>query len=175
MDVKALFLEKLKGGQKKLDMDKDGDIDAADFAAMRAKKKKNESLEESTEVLSESLDNHAEHHMRTIDHIAVKHSEDEGHHVDKHQDDLDKLHHAHTSLAKLHDAHATIHRANGNHDAADAHEDAATNHHDWAKASTRSYARRTHRNSLDSHEEYDHGSGMANDESREAFKNHPIK
>jgi len=34
--------EKLTGGQKKLDMDKDGDIDAKDFAHMRNKKKTNE-------------------------------------------------------------------------------------------------------------------------------------
>lgn len=34
--------EKLTGGQKKLDMDKDGDIDATDFKHMRAKKKTNE-------------------------------------------------------------------------------------------------------------------------------------
>ena len=34
--------EKLVGGQKKLDKDKDGDIDGADFAAMRKAKKKNE-------------------------------------------------------------------------------------------------------------------------------------
>ncbi len=34
--------EKLVGGQKKLDKDKDGDIDGADFAAIRKAKKKNE-------------------------------------------------------------------------------------------------------------------------------------
>ena len=34
--------EKLTGGQKKLDMDKDGDIDATDFKHMRNKKKTNE-------------------------------------------------------------------------------------------------------------------------------------
>lgn len=32
--------EALKGDQKKLDMDKDGDIEADDLAALRAKKKK---------------------------------------------------------------------------------------------------------------------------------------
>ena len=39
--------EKLVGGQKKLDKDKDGDIDAKDFAMLRkdAKKKKDESLD----------------------------------------------------------------------------------------------------------------------------------
>jgi len=40
-DVKT---EKLVGGQKKLDKDKDGDIDAKDFAMLR-KQKKNEELE----------------------------------------------------------------------------------------------------------------------------------
>ena len=41
-DVKT---EKLVGGQKKLDKDKDGDIDAKDFAMLR-KQKKNEELEQ---------------------------------------------------------------------------------------------------------------------------------
>ena len=34
--------EKLVGGQKKLDKDKDGDIDAKDFAALRKSKEKKE-------------------------------------------------------------------------------------------------------------------------------------
>ena len=34
--------EKLKGGQKKLDKDGDGDIDGSDFAMMRKKKKMDE-------------------------------------------------------------------------------------------------------------------------------------
>ena len=42
----TLKTEKLVGGQKKLDKDKDGDIDGKDFAAMRKAKKK-ESVEES--------------------------------------------------------------------------------------------------------------------------------
>lgn len=43
--------EALVGGQKKLDHDKDGDIDGLDFAALRAKKKKkNEETEESAEL-----------------------------------------------------------------------------------------------------------------------------
>lgn len=150
MDVKSLFLEKLN---TQLD----------------------ESLEESVEVLAESSYHNAEEHLKTIDHVASKHADHEGHHVDKHESDLERVHNAHKSLAMLHDAHATIHRAHGNHEAADAHEDAATNHHDWAKASTKHYGKRVHRNSLDSHEEYDHGSAMANDESREAFKKHPLK
>ena len=147
-------------------------------SAITAALSKNNAVDEiieSTEVLSESSYHNAEDHLKAIDHIASKHADDEGHHVDKHEHDLERVHNAHKSLAMLHDAHATIHRANGNHKAADAHEDAATNHHDWAKASTKHYGRRVHRNSLDSHEEYDHGSAMANDESRKAFKNHPLK
>ena len=45
---KVMTTEKLVGGQKKLDKDKDGDLDAKDFALLRkdAKKKKDESLDE---------------------------------------------------------------------------------------------------------------------------------
>ena len=45
---KVMTQEKLVGGQKKLDKDKDGDLDAKDFAMLRkdAKKKKDESLDE---------------------------------------------------------------------------------------------------------------------------------
>ena len=45
--------EKLVGGQKKLDKDKDGDIDAKDFAMLRkdAKKKKVDELTKAQEKL----------------------------------------------------------------------------------------------------------------------------
>jgi len=42
-DKKESVEEKLVGGQKKLDKDKDGDIDAKDFAMLRKSKKKSES------------------------------------------------------------------------------------------------------------------------------------
>ena len=45
---KVMTIEKLVGGQKKLDKDKDGDIDGKDFAMLRkaaAKKKKSEETE----------------------------------------------------------------------------------------------------------------------------------
>lgn len=127
------------------------------------------------EVLSESVHDHAENHRKTIDHIAMKHADKAGYHaIDKSDDDLNRVHHAHKELAKIHDAHATIHRANGNHEAADAHEEAANDHHVHAQISTRSYGRRIAHKNLENHEEYDHGSGMANENSREAMKNHPL-
>ena len=42
-DKKESVEEKLVGGQKKLDKDKDGDLDAKDFAMLRKSKKKSES------------------------------------------------------------------------------------------------------------------------------------
>lgn len=133
-------------------------------------------ISESAEVLSESMDHHIDNHIKTIDHIAMKHADKSGYHaVDKSDDELDKLHHAHKELAKLHNAHAAIHRANGNHEGADAHEEAAHDHHIYAKVSTKSHGRRISHKNLESHEEYDHGSGNANMNSTEAFKKHPIK
>ena len=41
--------EKLKGGQKKLDKDGDGDIDGTDFAMMRKKKKMDEDSHDKVE------------------------------------------------------------------------------------------------------------------------------
>ena len=38
-----MYIEGLVGGQKKLDKDKDGDLDAKDFAMLRKSKKKSES------------------------------------------------------------------------------------------------------------------------------------
>jgi hypothetical protein len=43
--------EKLVGGQKKLDVDKDGEIEASDLAALRAGKKANESVNEASDSL----------------------------------------------------------------------------------------------------------------------------
>ena len=43
LEAARLRREKLVGGQKKLDKDKDGDIDAKDFAMLRKSKKKSES------------------------------------------------------------------------------------------------------------------------------------
>ena len=137
---------------------------AAAYNSMYAKKE-----------LAESSYHNAEEHMKIIDHIASKHAGTEGHHVNKLNFEIERVHDAHKSVTALHDAHAVIHRSNGNHEAAAAHEDAAVNHHDWAKVSTRAHGKITHRTNLDSHEEYDHGSGRANDESREAFKKHPLK
>ncbi len=42
--------EALKGGQKKLDVDKDGDIEADDLADLRAKKKVKEAVNESADL-----------------------------------------------------------------------------------------------------------------------------
>jgi len=126
-------------------------------------------------VLSEAVDDHAENHRSVIDHIAMKHAENAGYHaIDKSDHELDKLHHAHKELAKIHDAHATIHRANGNHEGADAHEEAAHDHRVHAQISTKSYGKRISHKNLESHEEYDHGSGMANEASRDAMKDHPL-
>ena len=48
--------EQLKGGQKKLDKDKDGDIDAKDMAALRSKKKvKKESLDSIRQLIQKEL------------------------------------------------------------------------------------------------------------------------
>ena len=54
---KVMTTEKLVGGQKKLDKDKDGDLDAKDFALLRkdAKKKKDESLDEGKMKQGKSL------------------------------------------------------------------------------------------------------------------------
>jgi hypothetical protein len=50
--------EGLKGGQKKLDKDKDGDIDAKDMAALRSKKKvKKESLNSIRQLIQQELKN----------------------------------------------------------------------------------------------------------------------
>jgi len=50
--------EGLKGGQKKLDKDKDGDIDAKDMAALRSKKKvKKESLNSIRQLIQQELQN----------------------------------------------------------------------------------------------------------------------
>jgi|GEM_PF-3322935 len=117
----------------------------------------------------------AHQHMKTIDRVAIKYSENAGHHaIDTSDHDLAKVHHAHTELANLHHAHAIIHRANGNHEAVEAHEEAADHHHTYAKISTRHHGKNTHPNNLENHEEYDHGSNQANEASREAFKHHPI-
>jgi hypothetical protein len=43
--------EELVGGQKKLDVDKDGEIEASDLAALRAGKKANESVNEASDSL----------------------------------------------------------------------------------------------------------------------------
>ena len=43
LEAARLRREKLVGGQKKLDKDKDGDIDGKDFAMLRKSKKKSES------------------------------------------------------------------------------------------------------------------------------------
>ena len=135
-------------------------------------------ISESAEVLSEaiSVNDHVEHHIKTIDHVASKNADKSGYHaLHTSEHDLDRVQHAHHQLAKLHDAHATIHRANGNHEGADAHEEAADTHRAHAKVSSRSYGRRISHKNLESHEEYDHSSSWANSDSREAFKNHPIK
>ncbi len=51
-------LEELKGGQKELDKDNDGDIDAEDMAALRAKKKvKKESLDSIRHLIQQELKN----------------------------------------------------------------------------------------------------------------------
>ena len=48
--------EELKGGQKELDKDKDGDIDAEDMAALRAKKKvKKESVDSIRNLIQQEL------------------------------------------------------------------------------------------------------------------------
>ena len=48
--------EALKGGQKKLDKDKDGDIDAKDMAALRSQKKiKKESLDSIRQLIQQEL------------------------------------------------------------------------------------------------------------------------
>jgi len=50
--------EELKGGQKELDKDNDGDIDAEDMAALRAKKKvKKESLDSIRQLIHKELQN----------------------------------------------------------------------------------------------------------------------
>jgi len=50
--------EELKGGQKKLDKDKDGDIDAKDMSALRSKKKvKKESLNSIRQLIQQELQN----------------------------------------------------------------------------------------------------------------------
>tara|TARA_B100001094_G_C17512499_1_gene476267 strand:- start:95 stop:544 length:450 start_codon:yes stop_codon:yes gene_type:complete len=50
--------EELKGGQKELDKDDDGDIDAEDMAALRAKKKvKKESLDSIRDLIHQELQN----------------------------------------------------------------------------------------------------------------------
>jgi hypothetical protein len=49
--------EELKGGQKKLDKDKDGDIDAKDMAALRAKKVKKESVDSIRTLIQQELKN----------------------------------------------------------------------------------------------------------------------
>jgi hypothetical protein len=51
--------EELKGGQKELDTDDDGDIDAEDMAALRAKKKKptKESVESIRQMIKKELQN----------------------------------------------------------------------------------------------------------------------
>ena len=50
--------EELKGGQKELDKDDDGDIDAEDMAALRAKKKvKKESLDSIRQLIHKELKN----------------------------------------------------------------------------------------------------------------------
>ena len=48
--------EKLVGGQKKLDKDKDGDIDAKDFAMLRKSKKKEQKEEFSTPEIERYLE-----------------------------------------------------------------------------------------------------------------------
>lgn len=55
--------KKLVGDQKKLDMDKDGDIEADDLAALRAKKMdkaEHEDEKEDKELMAEALDAHNE-------------------------------------------------------------------------------------------------------------------
>jgi len=133
-------------------------------------------LSKNTEVLSESVNDHAEHHMKTIDHIGSKHMDSEGYHaIHKSDSELEHLHAAHTALAKLHDAHATIHRANGNHEGAEEHEDCARYQRGHATISTKSYGKRIAYKSLETHDEYEHSARHTNEESREAFKNHPLK
>ena len=58
----AVKQEKLVGGQKKLDKDKDGDIDGKDFAMLRKSKKKDkkEEVEEALEWGTDELRKHTE-------------------------------------------------------------------------------------------------------------------
>jgi hypothetical protein len=50
--------EELKGGQKKLDADEDGDIDGKDMAALRDKKNlKKESLDSIRDLIQQELKN----------------------------------------------------------------------------------------------------------------------
>lgn len=59
---------KLKGDQHKLDVDKDGDIEADDLAKLRAKKgKKDEPVKESAEQIEADLENNVQ---STIDRVA---------------------------------------------------------------------------------------------------------
>ena len=62
LEATRLRREKLVGGQKKLDKDKDGDIDAKDFAMLRksAKKDKKEEVEESYEIGTDEYRKHTE-------------------------------------------------------------------------------------------------------------------
>ena len=76
-EVKAEKLarnEELVGGQKKLDIDKDGKIEKSDLEVIRAKKLK-EDVTTATQKLKAALDRHTEHAVaanRAGDHDAVK-------------------------------------------------------------------------------------------------------
>ena len=76
-EVKAEKLarnEELVGGQKKLDIDKDGKIEKSDLEVIRAKKLK-EDVTTATQKLKAALDRHTEHAVaanRAGDHEAVK-------------------------------------------------------------------------------------------------------
>ena len=62
LEAARLRREKLVGGQKKLDKDKDGDIDGKDFAMLRKSKKKDkkEEVEESYEIGTDKYRKHTE-------------------------------------------------------------------------------------------------------------------
>ena len=56
-DEEKKLKEKLVGGQKRLDKDKDGDIDGKDFAMMRKDKKEEVELEEKVEYVEYKFKN----------------------------------------------------------------------------------------------------------------------
>lgn len=155
------------------DEDEDDDDDDYDDDDDEDSEKKNESLEESLQILAESAEV-VDRHNATINDHADAHYEKAGYHQEVHPDQLGNIRHAHNSIAKIHDAHRTLHTHAGNHDAAEDHEDAARIHRECSEMSTPGRGSKRvsggYKFDAETHEDYSMHSSNAQDASATAFK-----